>query len=134
MLELVVQEAEVEAGVVRDQRAVADEFEQVLGALTEPRLVRQEDVGQPVDGLGLARHRPLGIEIGVEVAAGLHSVEHLDAADLDHSVAAGRIEPRGLGVEDDFPHRILIAPRRVRDKPECAQPGVLFPPESLQFR
>ena len=66
---------------------------------------------------GLERHVAVGIEISVEVAAGLDPVEHLDAADLDHPVAAGRIEPGGFGVEDDFPHASnLSARRRVRDK------------------
>ena len=38
------------------------------------------------------------------MAAGLDPVEHLDAADLDHPVAARRVEPGGFGVENDFPH------------------------------
>ena len=61
-------------------------------------------VGQAVDRLGLERHVALGIEISVEVAAGLDAVEDLDAADLDHAVAAGRVEPGGFRIEDDFPH------------------------------
>ena len=78
--------------------------------LGKARLVRQEQVGQAVDRLGLERHVAFGIEIGVEVAAGLDPVEDLDAADLDHPVAAGRIEPRRFSVEDDFPHgRIIYA-------------------------
>ena len=61
-------------------------------------------VDEAVHHLGLERHVAFGIEIGVEMAAGLDAVEDLDAADLDHPVAAGRVEPGGLGVEDDFPH------------------------------
>ena len=49
------------------------------------RLVR------PCTALGLERHVAVGIEISVEVAAGFDPVEHLDAADLDHPVAADRI-------------------------------------------
>ena len=78
--------------------------EQLAGALAEARLVRQEDRRQPVDRFGLARHLAIGIEISVEVAAGLDAVEDLDAADLDHAVAAGRIETGGFGIEYDFPH------------------------------
>ena len=42
-LELEVEEAEVEAGIVRDQRRILEEFEQFLGLLDEQRLVRQEN-------------------------------------------------------------------------------------------
>ena len=82
-------------------------------------------VGQPVDRFGLARHRPLGIEISVEVAAGLDPVEDLDAADLDHAVAAGRVEPGGLGIEDDFAHGLPLSTRaRVpRQARMCAHLG-----------
>jgi hypothetical protein len=38
------------------------------------------------------------------VLTGLAAVEHLDATDLDHSVAADRIEACSLGIEDDFTH------------------------------
>ena len=68
------------------------------------RLVRQEDVGEAVHRFGLERHVAFGIEISVEVAAGLDAIEDLDAADLDHAVAAGRVEASGFGIEDDLPH------------------------------
>ena len=58
----------------------------------------------PCTIFGFERHVALGIEISVEVAAGLDPVEDLDAADLDHAVAAGRVEAGGFGIEDDFPH------------------------------
>ena len=54
-VELVVEEAEIEPGVVRDQRRIADEVEQVLGAVAEARLVGEEGGGQPVDRLGRLR-------------------------------------------------------------------------------
>ena len=46
--ELHVDEAAVEAGIVRDQRAVADELGELLDDLLEARLPAQELVGQPV--------------------------------------------------------------------------------------
>ena len=42
-LELEIEEAEVEAGIVRDQRRILDELEQLLGLLGKARLVGQED-------------------------------------------------------------------------------------------
>ncbi len=89
-LQLVVEEAEIEAGIVRDQRRIADELEQFLDLVGESRLIRQENVGQAVDGFCLARHRTIGIEVGVKMTPGFDPAEHLDAADLDHAVA-----PRG---------------------------------------
>ncbi len=45
----------------------------------------------------------------MEVAARLDPIEHLDAADLDHAIAAGWIQSRGFGVEDDFPHSVNLS-------------------------
>ena len=58
LAELVVEEAEIEAGIVRDQRRIADELEQLLADVAEARLVGEEAVGEAVHRLGLARHRP----------------------------------------------------------------------------
>ena len=41
-LKLVVEEAEVERRVVRDQRRIFQEFEQLLDPIDEERLVRRE--------------------------------------------------------------------------------------------
>src|SRR4051794_5696209 len=109
-LELEIEEAEVEARIMRDQRRILDEVEQLLGLVREARLVGEENGGEAVDRFRLARHRSLGVEVSVEMAAGLDPVEHFDAADLDHPVAAGRIETGGLGIEDDFPHRRIYPP------------------------
>jgi hypothetical protein len=83
----VIQEAEVEAGIVRDQRRITDEFEQLVGLVGKARLVGQENVAEAVYRLSLARHRPFGVEIAVVVAPGLNPTDHLDAADFDHAVA-----------------------------------------------
>ena len=101
---LMVQEAEVEAGVMRDERRIADELEQFLDLVGEARLVGQEDIGKAVNRFRLARHRPIGIEIAMEVAPGLDPAHHFDAADLDHAVAARGGQSRGLRVENDFAH------------------------------
>ena len=89
---------------MRDQRRLADKLEQVLRALGKARLVGQKNGAEPVDGLGIARHLALGIEVSVEVAAGFDAVEDLDAADLDHAVAALGIDAGGFGVEHDLAH------------------------------
>lgn len=101
---LVVEETEVEARVMRDQRRVLDEFEQILDPLRKGRLVGQKHIGQAVNRFRARGHRSSGIEVSVEVPAGLGAVEHLDAADLYDSVAAYRIEPGRFCIEDDFPH------------------------------
>ena len=49
--------------------------------------------------------------IGVIGAAGLDSVDQLDAADFHQPVAAAEAEPRRLGVEHDFAHAGVIGLR-----------------------
>ena len=71
-------------------------------------LSERKRLREPVHCLGLEGHVALGIEISMEVAAGLDAVEDLDAADLDHAVAAQRVEARGFRIEDDFPHATQI--------------------------
>ena len=110
MAKLVIEEAEVESGVVRDQRRVGDELKQLFRPFRETRFVRQEDGAQAVNRFGFAWHRPFGIEVSVEVAAGLDPVEHFDTADLDHPVAAGGVEAGGLGIENNLPHGIFYRP------------------------
>ena len=67
LFELEVEEAEVEAGVVRDQRRVLNEGEQLFGLVGEGWLVRQEDRRQAMHRLGFERHVAPGIEIGMKV-------------------------------------------------------------------
>ena len=61
-----------------------------------------------MDCFRVARHRPLGIEISVEMTARLDTIEHLYAADLDYAIAPACIQSRGFGVEDDFPHSVNL--------------------------
>lgn len=102
--QLEVEKSEVEAGVVSDERRIADEFDQFRRSLDEQRLVGKKDVAEAVDRLGPWRHRPLRVEIGMEMPARVGSVDHLDAADLDDSIAARGIEPGRFRVEHDFAH------------------------------
>src|SRR5574338_74826 len=103
-LKLEIEEAEIETRVVRDQRAVSEELEQLLDLVGKARLVRQKEVAEAVDFLGLERHVPVGVEISVEMPAGLDAVVDLDAADLDDPVAGCRIQSSRLGVENNLTH------------------------------
>src|SRR5688572_16237647 len=78
--QLVIEEAEVERGVVRYERRIAKKLDQLLDLVREQGLTRQEDARQAVNGLRFRRHRTKRIEVSVEAAAGLDPVEHLDAA------------------------------------------------------
>src|SRR5690606_30352748 len=71
--ELVVEKAEIELRVMRDERRVLQEIEQFERMLVKALLIGKEGVRQPVDLLGGERHRPLRIEIGVESAPGRHA-------------------------------------------------------------
>ena len=104
LAQLVVEEADVEIGVVDDQRIVADEVQEVLGDGTEERLVGQEGVVQAVDSDRLRIDRPLRIDVAMIVAPGRQQIGQLQAADLDQPVAVADLQARGLRVENDLAH------------------------------
>src|SRR6185436_5874329 len=86
--EFAVQEAEVETGVMRDQRTLADEREQFLDAIGEQGLVGQEAIRKSMHRKCLGGHIALRIEIGVEMRTGRHAIDQFDTADFDQSVSA----------------------------------------------
>lgn len=89
---------------MRDQRGIFDEIEQVFDKVFEQGLVSQEGVAEAVDLFGNAGHRHLWIEVGMEGATRLASIDQLDAANFDDAVSLGGIEASGLGIEHDFAH------------------------------
>lgn len=107
--ELDIQEAEIECGIVCDQRRIFDEVEELLDFLEEARLVRKEDRRKTVDCLRIARHLPFGIEISVEMPASFDAVVNLYAADLDHAVTTGGAQASSLSVENDLPHGMNLS-------------------------
>jgi hypothetical protein len=119
--QLVVEEGDVERGVVDHQLRAADELEQLVDDLGEPRLLRQEFVGDAVYVLRGAIDRPVGAQIAMKAAAGAAAIDQLDAADLDDAMPLLRLQPRGFGVEDDLPHGAL--------RPPCASPARRAPAE-----
>ena len=111
-VELGIEEAEIEGGVVHHQHGAFDEGQHVVGQLAEARLVAQELGGQAVHLEGLIGHLALGVEVAVPHPARRDAVEELDAADLDDSVAVERVEPGGLGVEHDLAQVCCLASGR----------------------
>ncbi len=85
----------------------AEEIDQLLRLVGEQWLIAEEAVGQAVDRLGLARHRPFGVEVRVIFASGLYPVDHFDAADFDDAVAPRRVEAGRFRVEHYFAHVLL---------------------------
>ena len=71
-----------------------------------------------MDRFRLEGHVAIGIEISMEMPAGFDAVINLNTADLDHAVAAQRVEPCRLRIENNFPHGPVIPRRRVADKRE----------------
>jgi hypothetical protein len=105
-LQLAVEKAEVEPGIMRDQRRVGDEVEQVLHRMVKRRVLRQEFDAQSMHARRLLGHVAFGMKVGVEDAARLDPVDELDAADLHHPVAARETQSGGFGVEHDLPHGV----------------------------
>ena len=86
-LELGIEEGEVEGRVMHDQHGAFDEADEIVGALMEARLGRQELDGEPVHLVGLLRHVALGVEVAMPHFSGRNAVDQLDAADLDDAMA-----------------------------------------------
>jgi hypothetical protein len=55
----------------------------------------------------------------MERFAGRESIEKLDAADLDETIAGKRVEPGRFGIEDNFTHRKFVG-RRESPAPHCS--------------
>jgi len=51
---------------------------------------------------GLIGHLALRVHVAMPHAARRNAIDQLDAADLDHTVAVERVEPRRLGIEYDL--------------------------------
>jgi hypothetical protein len=101
-VELGIEEAEIEGGVVHHQHGAFDEAKHVVGQIGEARLVAQELGGEAVHLEGLVWHVALGVEVAMPTAPGRDAIDQLDAADLDHPVAVERIESRRFGIEHDL--------------------------------
>ena len=114
-LDLAVEEGEVEARVVRDERAVAGELEEAPDRELGPRRAAQRrlpDAGERGDRGG---ERDARVDERLERVLELERADPL-RADLADPRAAGR-EPRGLEVDDDEV-RVLeldVLARRVRE-------------------
>src|SRR3546814_6239584 len=75
----VIEEAEVELGSVRHERRIAEKVDDLLDVLVEASLVGKKGIAEPVNLFSRKRHRPVGIEIGMEGAPGGYPVDQLDA-------------------------------------------------------
>ena len=107
-LEFTIEKTEIEAGIMRDQRAVAEKIEHIIAQMLKKRLVSQKGIAQPMNRLCLRRHRPFGVKIGVKGQSGLNPVDQFDTADFNQPVAIGKTEAGRLGVEDNLAHWDII--------------------------
>src|SRR5262245_45213499 len=102
--ELGIEEADVKRGIVDDEARIANEREEVAGDGGKQWLAFQELGRQAMDGLGVGRHLPLGIDIGMKGPAARNMVDELDRAEFDDAVTLGMVDAGGLGVENDLAH------------------------------
>jgi hypothetical protein len=84
--ELVLQETDIEFGIVDDEFRAREEPEQVLGDVREARLMFQVGKGDAMDALGAFVDIPFGIQESMELASGQATVYELDAGHLDDPV------------------------------------------------
>ena len=100
-----VDEFHVERRIVDDELIVADEREEKLDDVGPDRMAGEEFRAQPMNGEGVLRHVPLGMDILVIDAPGGHEVDDFNATDFDDPVPMRGVEARRLRVQHDFPHR-----------------------------
>src|SRR5690606_17757009 len=97
---LVIDELDVEFGVVDHELRAAHEIEELVDDVREARLLGEKIV---VDAVHLERadlDGPVRIQIAVERSSRRAAIDQLDAADLDDSMPRGRLEPGRFGIED----------------------------------
>src|SRR5690606_11699742 len=103
-LQLVVEEADIEWGVVDDQFGAANEVQQLLDHMAEQRLIGDHFIGDAVH-----LHRPtvdfaLWIDVLMKMPACEPAVDQFDTADFDQTVALAGFQTGCFGVEHDLPH------------------------------
>ena len=99
-----IEKAKVETGVMRDERRIAQEFEQRVDALRKNRLRLLETDRQAVNVFGVCRHVAFRIVVGVKGLPSRHSAPHFHASNFHHPIARLRVKAGGFGVEHNFSH------------------------------
>lgn len=103
--QLVVEEADVEGGVVRDHLAATEELQQLGGLARKQRLAHQHRIADAVHALRAPVHLPLRLQISVELAAGKLATDQFDGADFNDTVPKTVGDARGFGIQcDDATH------------------------------
>lgn len=106
-----VEKSEIKPGVVRDERSIADKFEEFAKGFPKQRLVGKKGARKTMHRLCARGHVTLWIVIGVVSFPGGDEIEYLDAADFHHPVTRLWVEAGGFGVENDFTHRVIYRTR-----------------------
>lgn len=100
--QFVVEEVEVEVGIVCDQWCVVDEFQYFFYCVGEQWFVGEECGVEVVDVECFDWYVVFGMVIGVEGVFGFDLVDYFNIVDFDQLIVIGKIEVGGFGVEDDF--------------------------------
>ena len=103
-LELIVEKADVEAGVVNHQLGVAHESLEVGRHIGELRLVGEKLLGDAVHRHRFGINTPPRVEVDVKMATGEVSIDELHTANFNHPIAVTPIQPGSLGVEHNLSH------------------------------
>ena len=108
--QLGVEESHVEGGVVNDELRIAHEIEELGANLREPGLLCELLAAESVHLERALVDVAFRIQVAMERAAGQPAIEQLHAADLDDAVILLHFETRGLGIQNDLPHRSTSLP------------------------
>src|SRR5678815_2817802 len=101
--QLGIEKLDVELGVMNDDLSILYELNQVVGDVTEFRLVFEKLPVDAVHRKGTFIAIALGIDVLMKAALGNSAAHDFDRADLDDPVPILRFEPGCFGIEYDQP-------------------------------
>ena len=102
--QLRIDKAEVELGIVRNQRIAPDKGEKLIGYFRKRCIPRKKFRRKTMDAECVLWHLPLRSQITLPLSPSPYMMHQLDAGDFDDTMSIGRIKPRRLCIEDNFPH------------------------------
>ena len=102
-----IQEADIEGGIVDHQLGSADIGQEIIDNIGKTGLVLEKLVGNAVNLDGTGIDDTIRLQVDMEIVAGETAINQLDAADLDNPVILLRLEARGFRIENDLPHFTL---------------------------
>ena len=99
-----IQEFQIKAGIVDNQRGSFDEGKKIAGDMSKFWFVAQEIIAQTMHRERFRRHGTFRVDILVIGVARGHVIEQFHRADFHNAVTGCGVEPGRFGIQHDFTH------------------------------